>query len=321
MKRIIDKENHDAVSTTWPYGKIRDKTPTTQGTPVNADVYQDHHQFFSRLMDMAGITPTGQLDNATNGFQLHDAYYAGIETLIKGYLLSIVGAENVLNATYYFFGNNLTFGTTSILGIANSGNPNDPIGDNIYTFVYQNGSVFLYDGNPTTGNTPQFGFKKGFKTIKWMNDSTLNTSVFSAKVYSFGTQAKRRVNLNDIIFVASGGNPITKSLDCVFDDNVLDITMDILYNGAGEVIMIITPLIYYRLRIKGVDGQAEGDYQYQIIQSVKDANGITANVDPDIVTGFYLPASNTSRIRIQSGNPTGNNYRAMFSMKFFLEKY
>lgn len=321
MKQIINKENTDVVSSTWPYGKIRDDSGANDGTPVNADVYQDHHQFFSRLMDLAGITPNNQLDNASSGFQLHDAYYAGIETLIKGYLLSIVGAENVLNATYYFFGNNLSFGNTKIFGIANSGNPEDPIGDNIYTFVYQNGSVFLYDGNPTTGNNPQFGFKKGFKTIKWRNDSTLNTSLFSSKLYSFSPQAKRRVLIPDITFVPLGGSPTIQALDCTFDENVLDITMDILYGGAGEISMRIFPLNSYRLRIKGVGGQNASTTQYQIIQSIKDNSGISDNVDPDIVTGYYIGSSNNSYVDIECGNPTGVNYRGQFSAKFILEKY
>lgn len=73
MKRIIDKENHDVVSSTWPYGKIRDDSGANDGTPVNADVYQDHHQFFEKLMDDNLEPPNGQLDNSVNGFQLNDA--------------------------------------------------------------------------------------------------------------------------------------------------------------------------------------------------------------------------------------------------------
>lgn len=54
----------------FPNGKIKD---APNGTPVNAAVHQDFHQFFARILERAGITPNGLFDNATNGYQLVSA--------------------------------------------------------------------------------------------------------------------------------------------------------------------------------------------------------------------------------------------------------
>lgn len=48
-------------------GDIKD---APAGTPVNRQVYGDIQQFFRKLMRDAGLTPNGQRDNESNGFQL-----------------------------------------------------------------------------------------------------------------------------------------------------------------------------------------------------------------------------------------------------------
>lgn len=79
---IIDKTNTDAPDGTYPYGKIRDNTGANDGTPVDVEVYGDFHQFFARLMAIAGLVANGIPDNLTNGFQLFEALGAYITDLV-----------------------------------------------------------------------------------------------------------------------------------------------------------------------------------------------------------------------------------------------
>lgn len=79
MIAITTKPNTEPVSTEYPFGSIKDNSGANDGTPVNRYVYSDHHQFFAKLMDAAGLTPNDLLDNATNGFQLHEALKRNIK--------------------------------------------------------------------------------------------------------------------------------------------------------------------------------------------------------------------------------------------------
>lgn len=71
--KITTKPNTDAASAAYPYGNIRDNTGSNNGTPVNAYVYADFHQFFAKLAAEAGVTLNDLPDNATNGFQYYEA--------------------------------------------------------------------------------------------------------------------------------------------------------------------------------------------------------------------------------------------------------
>ena len=76
MGRIIeDFENVMAPDDDYIYGRILDKIPGEQsGTPVNEQTYGDIHQFFARLLALAGINSNGLPDNDYNGFQFMDAF-------------------------------------------------------------------------------------------------------------------------------------------------------------------------------------------------------------------------------------------------------
>lgn len=80
MARILeDKTNTEPVSATYPYGNIKNDSGAADGTPVDADVYADFHQFFARLIDKANnpaITINNLPDNAVNGFQFYEALLA-----------------------------------------------------------------------------------------------------------------------------------------------------------------------------------------------------------------------------------------------------
>lgn len=84
MKKITEKANTDAPSNGLPFGTIRDRIQNVQsGTPVNTDVYSDMHQFFAQLANVGRINPNGQLENANGGFQLMDALFSAITSVIN----------------------------------------------------------------------------------------------------------------------------------------------------------------------------------------------------------------------------------------------
>jgi len=84
MKKITEKANTNAPSNGLPYGTIRDRIQNVQsGTPVNTDVYSDVHQFFQHLAGVGRINPNGELENANGGFQLMDALFSAITSVIN----------------------------------------------------------------------------------------------------------------------------------------------------------------------------------------------------------------------------------------------
>lgn len=68
----IDKSNLIA----YPNGQIKDNSGPGDGTPVSRLTYSDLHEFFAKLMRMAGLVYNSKYDNETNGFQLVDAMIA-----------------------------------------------------------------------------------------------------------------------------------------------------------------------------------------------------------------------------------------------------
>ncbi len=106
MIPITSKPNTEAPSSDYPFGNIKDKQTGIPGTPVNKEVYADIHQFFSKLMDYAGVTPNGLPDNEYSGWQLMEALLKGARPYKStvGYLtqagtsapvLTIVGEDNI----------------------------------------------------------------------------------------------------------------------------------------------------------------------------------------------------------------------------------
>ncbi|HXP52173.1 MAG TPA: hypothetical protein VN922_19610 [Bacteroidia bacterium] len=80
---ILSKPNVQAANAEFPFGNIRDKIDGTQeGTPVNTLVYGDFHQFFAKIMDLAGIAFNNIADNAYDGYQYVTALITIINNLI-----------------------------------------------------------------------------------------------------------------------------------------------------------------------------------------------------------------------------------------------
>lgn len=67
------KTNVQAPDSDYPYGQIKDDTGSGDGTPVDAAVYGDFHQFFARMFALSGLNYNGLPDNDYSGFQYIEA--------------------------------------------------------------------------------------------------------------------------------------------------------------------------------------------------------------------------------------------------------
>jgi hypothetical protein len=71
---LVNKENVNAPDSDFPFGDVRDKTPTVGGTKYNRLTMSDYIQFFHKMMSEAGITYNNDLDNESNGWQFYEAF-------------------------------------------------------------------------------------------------------------------------------------------------------------------------------------------------------------------------------------------------------
>jgi hypothetical protein len=74
MKRLVTKVNVAGASGTYPFGDSQDDTGTNNGTPLNRERFSDWDQAVEKIFDASGIVANGLDDNATNGFQLYNAF-------------------------------------------------------------------------------------------------------------------------------------------------------------------------------------------------------------------------------------------------------
>jgi len=85
------------IDSDYLFGRIKDNSGTNDGTPVNEFVYGDIHQFFAKLITLAGITPNNLPDNETNGYQTIQALK---EFATKNnYIQNISSVSGVLNVS------------------------------------------------------------------------------------------------------------------------------------------------------------------------------------------------------------------------------
>lgn len=115
MKRLINKPDVEPVSVDYPFGSIQDQSMSTTGTPVDREVYGDFHQFFEKLMDYSQIVANGLPDNATNGYQLYNAFrkltkpYKSYTALVRqtgtgAPVATVLGFNEIGNITYAYGG-------------------------------------------------------------------------------------------------------------------------------------------------------------------------------------------------------------------------
>ena len=95
MRNKANLANIDLSDPNYLYGRIKNNTGSDDGTPVNERVYGDVHQFFAKLISLAGITPNDLPDNELNGYQTIDAL---INLASKNdYLQTLGSVSGVLN--------------------------------------------------------------------------------------------------------------------------------------------------------------------------------------------------------------------------------
>ena len=73
MRSLVNKPNVSAPDADFPFGRIKDKSGSNPGTPVNEIVYGDIHQFFEKLMNEAGLSANELPESEYSGFQLMTA--------------------------------------------------------------------------------------------------------------------------------------------------------------------------------------------------------------------------------------------------------
>lgn len=97
MIPLQNKPNTKAPDGVDTFGALKDDSGSGDGTPVDKQVYNDIHVFFESLMLWAGLAANNQPDNATNGFQLLDAFKAGVRNVTATELLR--GAAEIATQT------------------------------------------------------------------------------------------------------------------------------------------------------------------------------------------------------------------------------
>lgn len=110
MRKITDLQNVQSPDSTYPFGRVKDRTSgQNNGTPVNEAMVGDLLQFANKIMQVSedttgGDPPNGLPDNEYNGFQLYEALANIITFAIN------LNAENEKNATW----NNLTLNSPCV---------------------------------------------------------------------------------------------------------------------------------------------------------------------------------------------------------------
>jgi hypothetical protein len=132
--KLEDKPRVDAPDSDYPYGKIRDKTPTEGGTPINTEVYGDFHQFFAKMLAESGVVANGLPDNEYSGFQYFEAFINLLNSQVgKQLVLSMIGTYTT-NDLVILHGCEVTAnipGTSEITAGA----------------IYYNGEIYIVDAN------------------------------------------------------------------------------------------------------------------------------------------------------------------------------
>jgi len=179
MKKLVNKANVTAATTPFPYGDVRDKTPSLAGTLWDREMMSDVLQFFEKLMDESAITANGSFDSVTDGFQLFEALKVKTRgyKVIRGVLKdgSFTELENDTGATityskvgadYKLTSNISLFTDEKTHGFASP--PAAGTGGTFYSthFVVDSATVLevkIY-GLDSSGATLKYGSQSGFIT-------------------------------------------------------------------------------------------------------------------------------------------------------------
>lgn len=76
MIPLANKTNVTIGDPDYPFGKSQDVTTSGagNGTPIDFVRFNDWDQLMEKIMEASGITPNGQPDNESDGFQLWEAF-------------------------------------------------------------------------------------------------------------------------------------------------------------------------------------------------------------------------------------------------------
>ncbi len=72
-RRLATKQNVDAPSLTYTFGRIRNNPGNNSGTPFDESLYGDIQQFMEKMFDASGLVANNLPDNDTNGYQFFQA--------------------------------------------------------------------------------------------------------------------------------------------------------------------------------------------------------------------------------------------------------
>ena len=136
------------ISTTYPYGQIKDDP---SGTRANVKSNGDIQQFFQRMADNAGIVLNGTPDNADDGFQFVQALNAlicnpnnalanvvgasGLTPVLVSGMVFTAGLPNTVSAGYFYYNGQYVY----FQGYQYS---NTPVGQSLYI------KISSQDGQP-----------------------------------------------------------------------------------------------------------------------------------------------------------------------------
>lgn len=108
MRSLQNKDFVEAPDSDYPYGRIRDKAPALRGTPVNENTYGDFHQFFEKMMDVAGVTANELPENAYSGFQMIEALQKFMGKELGKLIFSTIARNYQDNTVMVLYGCNIT---------------------------------------------------------------------------------------------------------------------------------------------------------------------------------------------------------------------
>jgi hypothetical protein len=93
MRILSNISNTDAISGTYPNGRIRNKntvsSPPVVGTPIVEEIYGDIVLYFQKLVSFVGITFNDLPDNETNGYQTLNSIFKLAHKVSKRYSRTI----------------------------------------------------------------------------------------------------------------------------------------------------------------------------------------------------------------------------------------
>jgi len=238
-RKITDKTETSAPTSTYPYGNIKDETGSQSGTPVNKPVYSDLHQFFARLADWVNVTLNGLPDNAKNGFQ----FFESVALLSEANMLQYFATNVPANSDFGSSDLADPFGCfmeeeTGILFVTD----NDPGNERVYAFDVKNDNSRVTSKEPNMDDRRMGGccVKGDYLLVPYYDTGLDNILLYSFEL-STGTGVDS-IFLWDTTMLVAGQK---HRPDCAFIGDTLYVTKGDVEDVGGSA--------SYDTEIKAVD--------------------------------------------------------------------